>query len=377
AGSVPVLMPVPRLPEPTGDHPVGTTSFYWVDEDRDEIYVEPDDGGNRRMMVQVWYPAEVEANAETAPYLAGLTLAGETIARKLGGAPFLFSHLDLVHTNSYLDIPLSAVQSSYPVLVFSHGWTGYRAQNTYQMEELASHGYIVFAPDHTYGALVTVFPDQDVILTNFNALPSGVSDEEYNRAARILGETWAGDIHFVLDQITLLNSGGINSQFTGHLDMELVGILGHSTGGGAAVETCWSDERCQAGLAMDAWLEPYAREMNAEGLKIPFMFMESETWNQKEDDENPQLFDLLFKTSQADVYLLDIAGTRHYDFADIPLLTPLASMIGFKGPIDGRRVLQINNAYSLAFFDLYLKNKSDVLLTGASDEYPEVTFIKK
>lgn len=97
------------------------------------------------------------------------------------GVPFLFSHLDQVHTKSYQDVSLSTAQSSYPVRVFSHGWTGYHAHNTCQMEELASHGYIIFAPEHTYGALVTVLPDDDVILTNFNALPSGVSDEEYNR----------------------------------------------------------------------------------------------------------------------------------------------------------------------------------------------------
>ena len=42
---------------------------------------------------------------------------------------------------------------------FSHGWNGFAAQNSAQMVELASHGYVVAALQHTYGAMVTVFPD--------------------------------------------------------------------------------------------------------------------------------------------------------------------------------------------------------------------------
>ena len=53
----PALVPVPRLPEPSGPFAVGTVAMYLVDEDRAEIY-GPEPGGPRELMVQVWYPAE-------------------------------------------------------------------------------------------------------------------------------------------------------------------------------------------------------------------------------------------------------------------------------------------------------------------------------
>ena len=73
-------------------------------------------------------------------------------------------------------------------------------------------------------------------------------------------------------------------------------------------------------------------------------------------------------------YSLTIAGTRHYDFSDLPLLSPLSPWLGLKGPIDGRRVLEIISQYSVAFFDAHLKGEENELLYGPSMEYLEVDF---
>src|SRR3546814_14084241 len=48
---------------------------------------------------------------------------------------------------------------SHPVLIFLHGFLGVRQHNTYQIEELVSHGYIVAAIDQPYAAAAVVFPD--------------------------------------------------------------------------------------------------------------------------------------------------------------------------------------------------------------------------
>jgi predicted dienelactone hydrolase len=239
--------------------------------------------------------------------------------------PFLLSHLNLARSHAYYQANLSPAEARYPVLVFSHGWVGMRVQNTYQVEELVSHGYIVFAPNHTYGAAFTVFPDGSVALNNPNALPSGVSDAEYASARQKLGQTWAGDIHFVIDQIERLERDEIPSPLASRMDLNRLGIFGHSTGGGAAVEACSSDPRCKAGLSMDAWLEPYFPPTPEQGLVKPFMFLESEKWN---SGSRSQLFSALYDQPAGEHYLTIIQGARHYDFTDIPLLTPLAARLG-------------------------------------------------
>ena len=162
--------------------------------------------------------------------------------------------------------------------------------------------------------------------------------------------------------------------FEGKLDLDRLGVFGHSTGGGAAVEFCWSEDLCKVGLAIDAWLEPYSRPMTEEGLSKPFLFMESARWNQGEDNRNEPLFDTLYANSQGEKYWLEIKGTRHTDFAELPALTPLFLVPRLGNPFYGGRVLQIVNTYSLAFFDYYLKGVGSALLKGPSSEFPEVVY---
>jgi pimeloyl-ACP methyl ester carboxylesterase len=181
-----------------------------------------------------------------------------------------------------------------------------------------------------------------------------------------------GDIaRLVLDQLEMFNTGDLDSPFTGRLDLGRVGVFGHSTGGGTAVEVCWHDPRCKAGLAMDAWLVPVSDEVVADGLEQPFLFMRSESWATAENDD---LLGQVYGGLENGGYLLTIQGTTHYDFSDLPLLSPLASALGLKGPIDGRRVLRIINDYTLAFFDRHLKNQDASLLDASSPDHPEVLF---
>ena len=39
-------------------------------------------------------------------------------------------------------------------------------------------------------------------------------------------------------------------------DLTRIGVYGNETGGGAAVEVCLEDERCDAVLGLDPWVEP-------------------------------------------------------------------------------------------------------------------------
>lgn len=352
----PMLVPVNSLPAPTGPYAVGTTVFDWTDPARPEGYTDdPDDA--RRIMVQVWYPAAPAQAAQPAPYHTSIDELQSPLAQFLGLPPVFLSHLRLVRTHAFLDAP-PAGEEPFPVIVFSHGWRGMRVQNTFQVEELASHGYVVFSADHTFGAVVTVFSDGQVRPYNPAALPSGVSDDEYDQAARVLGQAWSGDIRFIFDQAVRLNSGEIESPLAGRLDLAKIGVMGHSTGGGAAVEACWLDARCQAGLAMDAWMIPYDRRIPELGLNQPFMFMASETWSAR---RNPPLVNALLANLHGDAYYLKLLASDHTSFSDMPLFVPLLARIQTGGlwlPSPQERV----NAYSLAFFDRHLKGFAAPLL---------------
>ena len=177
----------------------------------------------------------------------------------------LIDQTALAYTHAYTGAPISDHQAVYPVVVYVHGWGGFRNINQDQIEALVSHGYVVVSADHTYGALVTCFPDGRIAKYDPRALHGDDSEEDNDQMSQILVQTYAADAQFVLDQMAQLNAADPDRRFTGRLDVEHVGFFGHSTGGGAVVQVCAKDLRCQAVLGMDAWVEPVADDVIENG----------------------------------------------------------------------------------------------------------------
>lgn len=369
AYALPVLLPIPKLPDATGPFQVGTFSMMLTDSSREELYSD-NPNEPRRIMIQVWYPAEPLPGDESAPWMDHVELIGPAISRFLKLPGFFLDHLKYEKTGAFLDAPISDAQNNYPVLLFSHGWKGFRAQNSFQAINFASNGYVVVAVDHSYGAILTVFPDGSLAYNNPNALPSDMPDDQYLPIANKLINQWSGDLGFVLDTLRTFNENDPVHGLTGHLDLDKVGVYGHSTGGGATVEFCGRDPRCKAGLGMDAYLKPVSETILDLGLRQPFLFMFSETWS---SETNWGLFNELYLNSDS-AKTLSILGTSHYDFSDLPLLTPIAAQLGLKGPLSGDRVVKITSAYPLAFFNYEFFGNPSALLEGNSADFPEVVF---
>jgi predicted dienelactone hydrolase len=373
ASALAALLPVPRLPDLTGAYKVATVSYHWIDGTREESFTE-DPSDRREIMVQFWYPAEIAPGAKPAPYLSNIDVAGPVLARSLDLPSFLIDHIGLVRSRSYPGFPVAKTQPLYPVLIFSHGLGGVRMQNTFQVEELAGHGYIVVAIDHTYDCSVTVFPNSRVLLSRAK-VPQDASNEEKERLRVKWVEIRTADVRYVLDELEKLNANDPNGLFTGRLDLERVGILGHSLGGATTGLACSLDSRLKAGINMDGTLRGSVIES---GINQPFMFMRGEEgWGSPaERERNVRNMNTVCGKLKNGGYKLTIKGTGHYNFSDLPIMTPLHSLTKGTGSIDGERGLRIVTDYSLAFFDKHLNNRDVPLLDGSSPNYPEVLFEK-
>jgi hypothetical protein len=159
AAALPLILPVFRFPHPTGPYAIDTVTYHWVDAARPELFTaDPDD--RRELMVQLWYPARPAPAAPRAPYIQDADALAPALARLLNLPGFTFGHLKYVTSNAIESAPVADDRSSYPVLIFLEGAKGgYRQQNTFQVQELVSHGYIVAAIDQPYAAARVVFPD--------------------------------------------------------------------------------------------------------------------------------------------------------------------------------------------------------------------------
>lgn len=353
-----ILLPPFNLPPTTGEFKVGTTTFSLTDPSRDEIFTE-NQNDVRNILIRAWYPAKVTGNPNPVPYVESPSQFENGIQRSFGFPGFVVSHFTLVLTHSYRDVPLSDEKTAFPVLLYSHGYGGLDFQNTVLMEELASHGFVIFSLNHVYESTVAVFPDGTTIYE---------TEHEDNYQINNSLEIWTQDTLFLIDQLEMTNNDNIPPIFWNKLDLDRIGAVGHSFGGTTAEEVVLVDTRVKVGISLDSPHIGNSLEMN---LTKPFMLMFGEDYG------NPAMNDTVFLRSENACYGLYIDGAKHYNFADASIWAPFLKVIGYLGSIEGYRVLNIINRYVLAFFDEYLNGIPSSFLDGPSTDYPEVHFYSK
>lgn len=376
AGSVALtwLLPAFTMPEPTGLYAIGTFQQQLVDESREETK-SPEPGDKRELMINVWYPVDHEA-AKGLPLEHYPAELGEAISLVFGIPPQVFSYLDTIPTHVVTGAKVSAAESSYPVLLFSPGVRSARFQSMTAIEELVSHGYIVVGIDHPYTSAQVTFPDGHGVA--YEANPEfDTSEELYQYNVQGVGIR-AADASFVLDTLTQWNKHDPNQLLEGKLDLDRVGIFGHSYGGATTAEALAQDDRFKAGLSLEGG---FWGTVSTTAMKQPFMYiMSGETAKSFAPDatEKDNVFypefepdlDHVMTHSLNDTYYLTVDGFFHQSFTDISLISPRM----FARGMTPEHNVDITRSYTLAFFDRYLKGEQQGLLEGPSDRFPETAY---
>lgn len=366
AVALPLALPVPELPVPSGPEAIGTRTYQIIDRSRDEPYGERP-GGIRELPVQVWYPALAGDDAAPAVWNLDYEEVNPAISENLGLPSWFLSHTR--YSTSHAGVDLNVAPGTYPLVIFSHGWEGVRTISLNQIEHLVSNGYIVVAPDHTHVAAATVLEDGEVVRTYSDALPDPATSDPtaYETAATQLIDVMAADLVSVLD-VLHAESGGAFGDIIEHVDLNRLGIYGHTEGGGAAVKTCLIDERCKAVLGLDPWVEPIDERDLRETMTVPALYMRSEEWV---DTPNDALLLGIAGRGDAVTYWLGVEDSTENDFIMTPLVSPVANQLGLKGPIPAGRVIPIVDNYLLGFFDVFLLGTGSAALDSVT--FPEVS----
>jgi len=387
------VFPLFQLPSPTGSFKVGTQAFHFIDTNRKETFGETGDS-KRELMVQVWYPAQAGAG-DYAPWIPDTRIL-DYMAADYGLPDFTFQHLKYVSSHSYTGAVISPAQAAYPLILVNPGNGSSRFLHTSQAEELASYGYIVAVIDHTYNTFATEFPDGKVTTSTTNQLFSPDHDYQTERNNRdTLGKVLTDDVAFTLDQLELIQSGQIASKLQGKMDLDHIGVFGHSIGGATAYDASF-DPRITAGIDLDGGLY---RLHDRQQLHKPFLFItsQSEFTKLKRVRENKPYTDVeieqmgstrewedqvaadkklelqrMRETISEGGQVLYIEHTEHLNFTDVQFISPLFRMAGITGQIAPERSNTVINACILDFFDEYLKGQSDSLMRGADRRFPEV-----
>ncbi|SDJ30096.1 Platelet-activating factor acetylhydrolase, isoform II [Nonomuraea maritima] len=354
ASSAPARSSAPYLPEPTGPHPVGTTSLYLKDTSRPDPWVPSVRA--RELMVSLWYPAG-SPGRKRAPYM---TPKESELLLKSGEITSVPADtLSRTRTNAYTDAQPAGRRHGLPLVVLSPGHTKPRSELTALAEDLASRGYVVAAIDHTYENVATTFPDGRVttcVTCEMDKTPAWWEKLVKGRAA---------DVSFVLDQLTGSRPAWKGARL---IDPSRIAMAGHSVGGASAIAAMLKDSRVRAGIDIDGTTEV---TIPGSGLARPFLFLGKPSTYTPGQGEAAATWERDWKRLKGWKRWLLVTGAEHTSFTDLGVLV---DQLGIEdgADISGARALQITRTYVAAFFDLHLRKKPQPLLDGPSTRYPEV-----
>jgi hypothetical protein len=370
------------LPLPTGEFKVGRVTVHWVDHSR----IEPLSPTHeyRELMVDIWYPAE-PSNGVAAPYLDV-----QTFEKALGEAGFRRWFRDAsdailagVTTHAVVGAPFASSAGGRdgrcPVLIFSPGEGMAREVYSAQLEDLASHGYIVAAISHPYDAMLMVLPDGRIIRYDSRRWPATPTLEGVVSFNQL--QWHADDIRFVLSElIRTSESPKANLPFSRFVDPERIGAFGHSFGGMAAALACQSDTRIKACLDEDgeAAMQPFYLDPRGWGMDQAYMLLERARPSGPLSDldvkgiglDRPRVLELLARLEadhdtalrrtgkgSYDVVLTN-QSTSHMDFSDLGILgAQSAPELQAK-----ESFLRTVEEYTLAFFNENLRGTHEPLI---------------
>ncbi|EKX51989.1 hypothetical protein GUITHDRAFT_102603 [Guillardia theta CCMP2712] len=376
-------MPFLTFPEQTGRFAVGQCDIMW--QSRQENGKE-----QTKMVVRLFYPVMPEdaSKAEKAAWLpdqygANSYSYAQAYARffwkpgitaslvgTLGFLPLMSS----VKTLTYDHAPL-AQGMTFKTIIYSHGLGGNRSCYSAVCTDLASHGYFVIAAEHSDGsACLSVLPDKTVVEHKIvpgkalipqrpKRIPRGFTESlipEQQPKTLTQFELRNGqlshrvsEVVFLLDCIEKLNAKidtdivplpECLADLPGRIEVDHIGVMGHSFGASTAVASSFEDVRIKACIAHDAWLFPLSLETIRAVPRVPTLFLTADTFDYLWPGEGRKVINALCA----------LQGTFHQNYSDFPILAPdITQAIGVSGqnPEESMKVIvQLDSC----FFDHYL-----------------------
>ena len=332
-----------RNPDAPGPYAVGVTTL--------ELSVTRT-GVVRKLVTEVWYPAVPARGATHDRYYSADLVTAEAAAIVVSPVPE-----EGMEQEAFRDVPL-AKGTPFPLVVFSHGNGGVRFQSYTLTSYLASHGYVVAAPDHPGDTL------SDLILQG------GLDPSAMVRSA----SERPGDVR---DVATLLFRGA--GPFTeGTLRDGRYGLFGHSFGASTSfIVASPGGLGYDARVAAIAPIAPETDTLTALGdgpplVQVPTLLVGAQRDRTLDYAQNCRGG---YDSANRPRYLVGVKNAGHFSFTEIcPLnLAASADAAGIRGAakvlsdgcgadfLPSRQVAQVTSRFVTAFFNGYLREAPSAL----------------
>ncbi len=245
---------------------------------------------------------------------------------------------------------------TFPLVVFSHGFTGCSTQSIFLTETLARSGYVVVAPQHRDGVGCGTGQPQTPIPTPTVSTPFR-SPQSWTDADYL-------DRH---DDVEAVIAGALaDPRLKAIIDESRIGIAGHSLGGYTALGMVgawpsWKDSRIRAALLLSPYALPYSVQKKLAAVKVPLMYQGAEG----DVDLTPYLEakGAAYDQSNSPKYFVKLFGGDHLVWTDGTCAAEGTVAACMEDNSQAKLIVD----YALAFFDLYLKGLAAPMLTAENN----------
>src|SRR5687768_552040 len=206
--------------------------------------------------------------------------------------PIDMGTIDVVSTDAVRDAPRAAIDETAGLVVFSHGFRGARFQSTFLTVYLATHGYVVAAPDHTG-----------------NTMFDGSATPEQSASDRLF------DLTFVTSEL-VARTKTPSDFFHQAFDPRRVAWTGHSFGASTTIMAGALDNREIVAIP----LAPAFDDRMAHVQAVPSYDLRSAAFvigGTADDTTPPEHQKLAYDRTVAPRYLAMLDGVTHFDFTDV------------------------------------------------------------
>jgi dienelactone hydrolase len=185
------------------------------------------------LTLEVWYPAAEVHRGEPGSPIQVENFVPPAVQEALGDV-----ELPSLSSIAVRDAAVRVPALPYPVVLFSHGFGGMRVQSNDITTHLASRGYVVAATDHIGRSMVDLLPCIfSPALEGCNL--SGMGGEDPGPE----------DMATIVDWLEAANANEEDPLY-GVMNLEALGVTGHSAGGGSTAALVDTDPRFKAAIPM-------------------------------------------------------------------------------------------------------------------------------
>jgi len=237
--------------------------------------------------VEIWYPVERGSVAgQQTEIFDSLDAFPEALRAII--PPELSGEYDTLAVRD-----AAAIAESFPVLIYGHGFGGYRQIATHFTAQVASWGYVVASTDHL---------ERGIAEQTLDLVDGGQFDESNSRP-----DAAVDDVRNTISLLAELNGDG---DLAGSMDLDRLAISGHSAGAWAAVQAAAAEPDSIAG-----WISISGGTRDGLELSQPGVVIIGELDAVVAAERSYELYDAAVE-SGSDVLLVNIAQAGHNSFTD-------------------------------------------------------------